>query len=281
MLRNTCLPWTDYSNDGIPATTLPIVPYNAPITKNSVEYKGQHDARGIQSTSSVYGQFHPLRNVIAQDDIDMRLLLEDPFFLLASLFPMSVLSFVQLLNYLSESIVECRTIDAKLLDVKLERLRHDVAIIHRIELSLTENLYWIKQGGCANWPKAASTETSTRKALIQKKLREDHEYLLARCSIMRRDCESATSLLVSYSQLLCAEEGISQAAEVHQLTKLASLFVPLGVVTSAFGMNVKELDKMPSIWVFAIFAVCISLASFAVMYWSSWKRKKRVASRKQ
>ena len=262
----------------MPIGTLPIVPYNAPITQNQLGYKGRRDSRDTQSTSSFYGQFHPLRNVVVQDDIDMRLLSEDPFFLLASLFSTSALSFVQLLNYLSESIAECRTIDAELLNVKLERLRHCVSIIHRIELSLTENLHWIKQGGCVEWPQARSTDTSTRKALLQQKLHEDHEHLLQRCSIMRRDCESATSLLVSYSQLLCAEQGIVQATEVHHLTKLASFFVPLGFAASAFSMNIRELRGFPSVWVFAVVAVGISLVTFAVLYWSSRGTKKKLSS---
>ncbi|KAF2806255.1 uncharacterized protein BDZ99DRAFT_465902 [Mytilinidion resinicola] len=208
----------------------------------------------------------------------MRLLLEDPFFLLASLLTTVALSFVQLLNYLSENIAEYRTINTELLNVKLERLRHSVSI-HRIELSLTENLHWIQQGCCVEWPKAASAETSSRKALLQRKLHEDHEHLLQRCSIMRRDCESAASLLLSYSQLMCAEQGISQADEVHRLTKLAYFFVPLGFVTSAFGMNIKELQKFPSLCVFAIAAVSISSVSFAAMYWSSLGTKKKIDSR--
>lgn len=248
----------------MPIGTLPIVPYNAPITQN---------ARKLQSTNQYFNQLHPLRNVTVHDDTDMRLLSEDPFFLLTNLFTTSALSSAQLLNYLSESITECRTIDTELLNVKLERLRHSVSIIHRVELSITENLHWIRQGGSAEWPKARTTETSARKTLLQCRLQEDHEHLLQRCSIMRRDCESATSLLVSCSQLLCAKQGIAQASEVRHLTKLATFFLPLGFAATAFGMNIKELQCFPSLWVFVLVAMCMSLFTITVIYIPSRKRK--------
>ena len=274
MLNNTRLPWTSYSSSGTPIGTLPIVPYNAPLTQSQLEYQGRRDSQETECGSRSSGQFHPLRNVVVQDNIDMRLLSEDPFFLLASLLTTSALSFVQLLNYLSESIAECRTINTALLNFKLGRLRHCMSIIHRIELSLTENLHWIKQGGSVKWPKARSADTAARKTLLQQQLCKDHEHLLQRCSIMRRDCESATFLPVSYSQLLCAEQGIAQAAEVHRLTKLASFFVPLGFVASTFSMNINELQNHPSVWVFFVIAIGISSATFAIIYWSSRQTKK-------
>jgi hypothetical protein len=201
----------------------------------------------------------------------MQLLSEDPFFLLASLFTTSALSFVQLLNYLSVSITEGRSTEISLLDVKLERLRHCVRIIYRVESALAENLQWVAQGGCSTWPKARpGTNTAARKEALQTRLRTDHEALQRRCVIMRQDCESAMVFLVSYSQLLCGEQGIAQAGEVARLTKLASFFVPLAFVTSVFGMNVKELqENFPSIFVFVVAAVVISLATYATMFWST------------
>jgi Mg2+ and Co2+ transporter CorA len=226
---------------------------------------------------------------VVHDETDLQLLSEDPFFLIASLFTTSALSFVQLLNYLSVSIAECRSTESALLDVKLERLRHCVSIIYRVEFALAENLRWIARGGCSTWPRAQpGTDTAVRKEALQTTLQTDHEALQQRCVIMRRDCESATMFLVSYSQLQCAERGIAQASEIQRLTKLASFFVPLASVTSAFGMNVKELQQhFPSIWVFSATAVVISVATYAAMFWSevwdwsssTWRKLRAKATR--
>lgn len=43
-----------------------------------------------------------------------------------------------------------------------------------------------------------------------------------------------------------------------RLTILAFLYIPLSCVCSAFGMNIREMDPHPSIWVFTAVAVCIT-----------------------
>ncbi|OQU96853.1 hypothetical protein CLAIMM_02878 [Cladophialophora immunda] len=265
LLDGIRLPWTDYHsgattlNSGTPIGTVPIVPYNAPITSEPFHRRlaaRQSSREGSPSPlpspdnkTSINGpsfsQLHPLRNIVVHDETDMQLLSEDPFFLIASLFTTSALSFVQLLNYLPRDLP-------------------------RVEFALAENLRWIAQGGCSTWPRAQpGTDTMVRKEALQTTLRTDHEALQQRCVIMRRDCESATMFLVSYSQLQCAERSTAQASEIQRLTKLALFFVPLAFVTSAFGMNVKELQQhFPSIWVFSATAVVISVATYSAMFWS-------------
>lgn len=154
----------------MPVGTLPIVPYNAPITQNNLEYNGRRDSRETQSTRGSYGQFYPLRNIVVQDDIDMRLLSEDPFFLLASLSTTSALSFVQLLNYLSESIAESGTTDTEMLEVELERLQHSTSIIHhpsyrtvahgKPALDQTRRLRRVAQGSFYRYFNAQGTPTT-------------------------------------------------------------------------------------------------------------------------
>ncbi|KAI8628593.1 hypothetical protein F5Y19DRAFT_106916 [Xylariaceae sp. FL1651] len=95
---------------------------------------------------------------------------------------------------------------------------------------------------------------------------------------MRHDCEAAMMFLVSYSQLVCGEQGIPQADKIHHLTKLTSSFVPLSFVASGFSMNVKELqENFLSLWVFVVTAILIAGATYVVVFWpsvSAWSSRK-------
>ncbi|KAF5706317.1 hypothetical protein FMUND_11682 [Fusarium mundagurra] len=239
-LGDVRLPWTSYHNystslqGGTAVGAVPIVPHNKPITSESCDWNigiGENSMNNTNGSSNrhergsgaiplspAFSQLHPSRNIVVHDEADMELLSEDPFFLLASLFTTSALSFMQLLNYLSVSINEDHSMEVDLLDIKLERLRNCVRIIHRVEAALVENLQWIAQGGCSTWPRARpGMSAATRKQAVQSRLRTDHEALQQKCIVMRQDCELAMAFLVSYSQLLCGERGIAQAEEVARL----------------------------------------------------------------
>ncbi|KAF5629910.1 insecticidal toxin complex [Fusarium tjaetaba] len=209
-LQDVRLPWTSYHNystslqGGTVVGTVPIVPYNKPITAESCDWNigisessmnnrngssNRHE-RGSDAfpLSPAFSQLHPSRSIVVHDEADMELLSEDPFFLLASLFTTSALSFMQLLNYLSLSINEDHSLEVDLLDIKLERLRNHVRIIHRVEAALAENLQWIAQGGCSTWPRARTgMSAAIRKEAVQNKLRTDHEALRQKCAVMRQD----------------------------------------------------------------------------------------------
>lgn len=267
-IENHRLPWSDFK--GMPVGTLPIIQHNA---SSIMQNNTQNTKRASWDSLA---QFHPLKNVVLKDDTDRRLLLADPFFLLSSLLTTSALSFNHLLSFLADSIADSQTVSSTQLEVKLERLRHYARTIDRIESRLSETTPLISRGGCPGWPRAPPPPETTdpqlheRKAALQRQLRADHVQLMRRCALMRRKCESATSLLVSYLQLLSSERGIAQAAELHRLSKLASFFVPLGFVASAFGMNIHELRSFPSVWVFVAVALAVSLTTFGAMYLSSW-----------
>ncbi|KAF5656576.1 hypothetical protein FCIRC_13585 [Fusarium circinatum] len=146
--------------------TVPIVPYNKPITAESCDWN-----IGISENSITFSQLHPARNSVVHDEADMELLSEDPFFLLTSLFTTYALSFMQLLNYLSVSINEDHSMEVDLLDIKLERLRNCVRIKHRVEAALAENLQSTAQGGCSTWPRAGpGMSAAIRKQVVQSQL---------------------------------------------------------------------------------------------------------------
>jgi hypothetical protein len=266
------MPWNTYNDHGRPIGTLPLVPFNAPTDR----CRKENDLPGCLD------QFHPLKNIWTRDRVDGNFLFADPFFLFGSVLEVSALSWTQVLNLTAECVLDCQEMDPDpdQLNATLDRLRHFSATVHRIEEILSEKLPWIEQGGCATWPKATGQEVELRKRRLQNSLLVDYERLLKRCSSISRDCESATNLLVGYSQLLSSERSNQQASEVTRLSKLASFFVPFGSVASIFGMNVKEMQNFPRIWIFATLAIGVSALTLVVLNWNKcwsalrqWRRK--------
>lgn len=56
----------------------------------------------------------------------------------------------------------------------------------------------------------------------------------------------------------------AEAREVTKLTKLATVYVPLGFVTALFSMNVKEINANdgPPIWQWAILAAVVGILTW-------------------
>jgi hypothetical protein len=85
------------------------------------------------------------------------------------------------------------------------------------------------------------------------------------------------SLLMSSIGVLEAESSKEQMRRGHTLTQLAFVYLPISLITSAFGMNVREINGSPlPIWIAAvallITAAC-TIVVFAVLKW--WQQSRR------
>jgi hypothetical protein len=76
---------------------------------------------------------------------------------------------------------------------------------------------------------------------------------------------------LAQTQLIESKKAIQQADTIKRLTILAFIFIPISTASSVFGMNVKELDPTPSVWVFIV--VTIGLLSVTLLA-ASWHRLK-------
>lgn len=77
-----------------------------------------------------------------------------------------------------------------------------------------------------------------------------------------RSNESRLQIDLVNTQIEESRKAMQQAEVVKRLTALAFIFIPIGTVCSAFGMNVQELShNLPSIWVFASVAIAVALIS--------------------
>ncbi|KAL4936543.1 cora-like Mg2+ transporter protein-domain-containing protein [Aspergillus oleicola] len=256
------LPWTKSPRNDQLNWIVPLIPYNLLAERATrVPISGRDDS----GLSGSLDQFHPLKNIVIADEVDGQLMQEDPFFLLASVLTVSFLSWSQTLNSIAQSIRESQDqlqVDQRTLQFQLEQLRQHFVTISRVKECLSENEHIIAQGGCPSWPKAATNATVQRRGLIQRQLKADYARMMERCSHLISQCESATSILVGFAQLVVSEKGTASAHEVNQLTRMAAIFIPLTLITGIFGMNVREWDPSPSWrWPFgcAIVVFCLTI----------------------
>lgn len=87
-------------------------------------------------------------------------------------------------------------------------------------------------------------------------------------------------LLMSSIAVRDSKASMEQAQRSQWLTQLASLYLPLSVLTGIFGMNLKEINgsSVPFWWsivVLAILAACTALAYFALSTFGKWRRKRK------
>lgn len=68
-------------------------------------------------------------------------------------------------------------------------------------------------------------------------------------------------------QLEETRKSIQQADTIKRLTVLAFIYIPIQTAASIFGMNVRELRDTPSVWTFAVTAVCLLVATVSAALW--------------
>jgi Mg2+ and Co2+ transporter CorA len=95
-----------------------------------------------------------------------------------------------------------------------------------------------------------------------------YTHLFAELFVQR--CEHFLDLM---SQQAAMEEARFAAMDTNratQLTRLATFFVPLALITSVFGMNVRELgeEEGPPLWLWAVVSVAVVIGTMLLMSWN-------------
>ncbi|KAI1500560.1 hypothetical protein F5X99DRAFT_429367 [Biscogniauxia marginata] len=269
VINGESFPWSRYNSHGRPAGTLALVPYNGtpmpiPTPTSTPTQQGRED--GLPGNLD---QFHPLKNITVRDETDHRLLAQDPFFLFCGVSRPALTSWAQLLNHVAEGIQHANDrleLGPDELRFRLDQLQFHLGMVHRARELLLESLDFVRQGGCASWPRARDEGARARKRALQRGLEADHAYVLERCRLLVSRCESATSVLVGFAQLAASERAIAQAEEVSNLTRLATIFLPLTFAAGIFGMNITEWGPaVPLRWFFVAVALLTGLV-FSYIY---------------
>ena len=120
----------------------------------------------------------------------------------------------------------------------------------------------IEERGDESWPKASDSALQERLEKVHVALSKDYKSLLARCARLASRCEVSSRTLVSAMQLMEAKKGIDQAKQVHDLTRLAFIFIPLTFVSGVFGMNVSTFKDYPPLWTYFVVAIPLTFFSW-------------------
>ncbi|KAK8876857.1 NAD(P)-binding protein, partial [Apiospora arundinis] len=98
--------------------------------------------------------------------------------------------------------------------------------------------------------------------------------ILAETEAAGRFLMDTFQLLMSSISVLDSETSIRQARSGQKLTQLASIFIPLSLVTGIFGMNIKEINDSPlSIWVVVVTVVITVLCTIGVFRYLDQREK--------
>lgn len=235
-------------------------PYDMPSTTQKRSTRSnpalQHD------DSSIINTFHPRDHVRVRNEQDLELLRASPFAVLANVLHRAASAWTQVLNFIDSDIDRCKTPDAnpsaKTLGFALEQLRFNHDFLAHAKKCCEDNIYLIECRGCPSWPGDGSYGKDSTGARLVSILLVDYRYLVNRCSDLSRRCQSV-------SQILMDTIRGKEALESLKLTKLAFVFIPLGVVASFFGMNVDILKNNPPIWVFVAIAVPVTVLTYLML----------------
>ena len=237
---------------------IPVVPYNRP-RRDVVPVDG-----GSAANFTFLHPYHPVKDFHLEEAGDLPLLRQDPFFILSHLLLEAARSWSQLLTFMEKDIEACAIANETHLVPILEQVRFNANLVARVQGFLIENLHVVKERGRALWPRATDPYSVERIQVIQDSLIMNYEYLIGRCRHLASMCERGSGILVSAAQLMEAHEGTNQARQVHRLTKLAFIFIPLTYISSLFGMNVSAFESYPSIWIYFLVAIPITALSWIV-----------------
>ncbi|KAH7070282.1 hypothetical protein FB567DRAFT_217499 [Paraphoma chrysanthemicola] len=152
--------------------------------------------------------------------------------------------------------------------------------------------------GCANHRDAArhfALELSTQLRYINHTINElqavpdeenclagllkDFEYFAQEVGALRQQCNQFLEQQVTKLALQDSREQMQEAHDMKRITYLAFIFAPLSLVSSFFGMNVKELDSGSApVWQFAVTALAILATSLLIAWLAGsgaweWLRK--------
>ena len=179
-------------------------------------------------------------------------------------------SLAKVLNVMEEDVDACQKVDAIDSAVASTQLRFTLALLDKLRTYVIDNLSILQCQYSSHRHKPNHTGAGSD---LFDDLKRDLDFVLARIDFLRTRCDTIATTLLSTMSILESQKSIEQSRQVNQLTKLAFFYIPLSFVSSVFGMNVKEIQTNPPIWVFFVTAVSFTLLSILVASWQEIKRR--------
>jgi len=127
-------------------------------------------------------------------------------------------------------------------------------------------------------PANGASQTSSQEGLASTYL--DFKELLHRTESLGKFCVENMNLIMNSAMLMESQKTVERADDQRRLTVAAYLFLPLSLVSSLFGMNVKELGTgTQHIWLPGVILLPIGLMSLILFYPQYFKRAFKLLGR--
>jgi Mg2+ and Co2+ transporter CorA len=185
---------------------------------------------------------------------------QEPYLLVGRILQLATLSLAKVIHVMEEDVYYIQQVRATESAEASSQLKFTPALLDRLRTYVTDNLSIVQ-----DQPRLHNLSTF-------KDLKKDLDYSLARIEILDTKCNTITDTLLSTISILESQKSIEQSQQVNKLTRLAFFYVPLSFISSVFGMNVKEIQANPSIWVFFVTAIAFTFLSVCVVSWQNIKK---------
>lgn len=200
--------------------------------------------------------------------LDRETATQDAVYALSEVFQFAASSELQFLNFIHKRIEhELSFIGQHTVirhnSVSLVNLRYIKKHLDSHAQRLADVVTILRNRDSLDWPCAPGSQKAQHTARL---LLTDFDYLLARAEALARACEHGMDTLGNSSILEEARRSTENAARVHKLTVIATIFIPLSFACSLWGMNFKEFGTgSQPLWLFPVTAAPV-LVIAAVIY---------------
>jgi CorA-like Mg2+ transporter protein len=188
---------------------------------------------------------------------DQVLCLEDPILFLCDLLATSALSWTRFFAFLHALYNTDSHGDPSLI---VDFLRRDKLVLEHAQSYFHDTLSFLHNRSRLQWPSCRTREGIVRVDEVVSNTKQDFEFLNRIAASLSTLCSEKISIEMNTASILESKKGLAQAERVEMLTILAYTFVPLGLISSIFGMNVSAFNPPgPSIARFWEIAVPVTL----------------------
>lgn len=190
---------------------------------------------------------------------DYALCAKDPFVLVADLLETSALCWMQLLNFLRD-LHQGLPVEA---NARAAVLSRDRAVIDQCIKYASEMIRFVELRNNLGWPRCIERNERERVNQIAEDVKRDFETIRDDAISLGAMFKDSIDIAMSTTTIRAAEQSLAHGKQLHLLTYLAFVFIPILLVSSIFGMSIRELSPPPSITLF--FAVALPLALLCLL----------------
>ncbi|AEO67446.1 uncharacterized protein THITE_2050978, partial [Thermothielavioides terrestris NRRL 8126] len=203
--------------------------------------------------------------------VDLDRAVNDPFYALSPLFSFAVFSEMEILDLIAAKVRD--ELDhsrltgdgAATTSPTLSNLLYNQQILQRHIRNLQSPISYM-EALCSSDGNTSASHAAPRsvKSDTVKAMLADYRFALAYAEALAADCVQGMSIMAHHAAIRESQKAIAEARGVTRLTRLATLFVPLGLVTSVFSMNVREINAGdgPPLWVWAVVSLVVGAMSW-------------------